>query len=100
MQEQIIIERLDSIEKLLSQQNILQKEVLNFNEACLYLTLSPSHLYKLTSAKHIPHFCPNQKKLYFNRTELNAWLQRNRQLTSQEVEEQASEYLIGNRKRK
>ncbi|WP_332912625.1 helix-turn-helix domain-containing protein [Algoriphagus boritolerans] len=39
-----------------------KKTVLNFNEACKYLDVSPSHLYKLTSTKHIPHFCPQGKK--------------------------------------
>ena len=43
-----IIERLESIEKLLIEQQTLQKQVLNFNETCKYLELSQSHLYKLT----------------------------------------------------
>ena len=46
--------RFDSLEKLIKEQAIQQKEVLNFNEACQYLELSQSHLYKLTSAGNIP----------------------------------------------
>jgi excisionase family DNA binding protein len=89
-----ILERLDKIERLIVSQNIVQKDVLNFNEACSYLELSQSHLYKLTSTRQIPHFCPQGKKLYFNRHELDGWLQRNRQSTSEEIEKQATNYII------
>ncbi len=89
-----ILERLDKIERLIQSQNLVQKDVLNFNEACAYLELSQSHLYKLTSTRQIPHFCPQGKKLYFNRHELDAWLQRNRQTTTEEIEKQAANYII------
>lgn len=89
-----IIEKLDNIERMLTEQNILQKEVLNFNEACQYLGLSQSHLYKLTSSKSIPHFCPQGKRLYFKRLELDEWLLRNRTSTTDEIQQQAADYLI------
>lgn len=89
-----ILLRLEKIERLLTSQKMLQKEVLNFNEAAEYLELSLSHLYRLTSTKQIPHFCPQGKKLYFNRQELDAWLQRNRQTTTEEIEKMATDYII------
>lgn len=91
-----ILLRLEKIERLLTSQTMLQKEVLNFNEAAEYLELSLSHLYRLTSTKQIPHFCPQGKKLYFNRQELDAWLQRNRQTTTEEIEKMATDYIIKN----
>lgn len=94
----IIIQKLDSIERKLSEQNILQKEILSFSEACQYLEVSQSHLYKLTSGKQIPHFCPQGKKLYFKRSELDQWLQRNRQSTADEIEQKASDYVARNRR--
>ena len=81
-----VIKRLDKIAALLECQNLAQKALFNFNETCQYLDVSESHLYKLTSARQIPHFCPQGKKLYFKREELNEWLQRNRQLTNAQVE--------------
>lgn len=89
----LILEKLNQLEQKLQEQNILQKPVLNFNEACSYLEVSPSHLYKLTSSRQIPHFCPQGKKLYFNRVEMDAWLQRNRQSTHQELEDKATDFL-------
>ena len=73
-----IIEKLNSIEKLIVEQQTMQKQVLNFNETCKYLELSQSHLYKLTSTGAIPHYKPNGKKIYFNRPELDQWLLRNK----------------------
>jgi len=78
---------------------LLKKEVLNFNEAAKYLDISNSHLYKLTSQKKIPHFCPQGKKLYFNRVEIDEWLQQNRQSSSDEIEQAAADYLIKNKRR-
>jgi excisionase family DNA binding protein len=73
-----IYERLTKIEELLKIQTILKKEVLDMNETANYLKISKSHLYKLTSKKQIPHSCPNGKRIYFNREELDKWLQRNK----------------------
>ncbi len=89
-----ILEKLTEIATKLDEQNLLKKAVLNFDEACKFLDVSPSHLYKFTSAKSIPHFCPQGKKLYFKRDELEAWLLRNRQSTADEVKEDPSDYLI------
>lgn len=89
-----INEQLNRIEKLLMEQQTLQKKVLNFNETCTYLELSQSHLYKLTSTGSIPHYKPNGKKIYFHREELDHWLLRNRSDSQDELEQQAADYLI------
>ena len=47
MSEELIYQKLDNIEKLLVEQSLLKKEVLNFNETAIYLEVSHSHLYKL-----------------------------------------------------
>lgn len=97
--DNLILDKLTEIANKLDEQNLLQKTVLNFNEACKYLDVSPSHLYKLTSTKQIPHFCPQGKKLYFKREELDNWLQRNRQSATEEIEQAASNVLRDNRKK-
>lgn len=92
----LILDKLTEIANKLDEQNILQKTVLNLNEASKYLNISESHLYKLTSTRQIPHFCPQGKKLYFRREELDEWLQRNRQSSSDEIEQRAVDYIIRN----
>ena len=91
--EILILEKLTEIAIKLDEQNLLKKTVINFNDACKHLDVSPSHLYKLTSSRQIPHFCPQGKKLYFKREELDAWLQRNRQSTNAEIAEQVDNDL-------
>lgn len=98
--DNLILDKLNEIANKLDEQNLLQKTVLNFNEACKYLNVSSSHLYKLTSTKHIPHYCPQGKKLYFKREELDSWLQRNRQLSADEIDQLATDYVIRNKRSK
>ncbi|MBK8624792.1 MAG: helix-turn-helix domain-containing protein [Saprospiraceae bacterium] len=98
-QDNLILDKLTEIANKLDEQNILQKTVLNLSEAAKYLDISESHLYKLTSTRQIPHFCPQGKKLYFRREELDQWLQRNRQSSSDEIDREATNYLIKNKRR-
>jgi excisionase family DNA binding protein len=101
MTENDLIERLTRIESCISELK-LQKEVLNLDEACEYMRLSASHIYKLTSKGQIPHYCPNGKRLYFKRSELDTWLLRNpkRDFSKDEIERAAADYMIHNPKRK
>ena len=99
MEVKVILEKLAQLEGKIEEQNLLQKEVLTFNDVCKYLDISSSHLYKLTSQKQIPHFCPQGKKLYFNRTEIDQWLMRNRQETTEDIETAAANYLIKNKRK-
>ena len=68
---------------------IAQKEVLSASEAATYMNVSLSHLYKLTAERKVPHFKPMGKMVYFNRPELEKWLQTNRVATDCELEAQA-----------
>jgi excisionase family DNA binding protein len=93
MESELIIAKLNSLYDLILEQNILQKEVLNFKETALYLDLSESYLYSLTSKKRIPHFCPGGKKLAFKRSDLDAWLTQNRIGTAEDEQQQLQRYL-------
>lgn len=88
-----IVKRLETIERLILSQNLVHKSVLSFAEACLYLELSESHLYKLTSASAIIHYKPNGKKIYFKREELDEWLLRNRSTSPDELAANANQFL-------
>ena len=72
----------------------LNKEIFNFNDACEFLDYSKSYLYKLTYSRQIEHYKPNGKKLYFKRTDLEAWLLRNRIKTASEIEQEAINYTL------
>lgn len=71
-----------------------QKEVLTSDEAARYLGISKSYLYKLTMRQRVPHYKPMGKMCYFNRLELEKWLQSNRVATGDEISQQAQKYCI------
>ena len=54
------------------------KTVFTVAEACEYMGITESHLYKLTSAGKIPHYKPTGKLMYFDRSELDDWLLQNK----------------------
>lgn len=68
------------------------KTVLNIDEAALFTGLSVGHIYRLTSGKKIPHF-KKQRKLYFKKAELEAWMLDNKILTDDEIKSKASTYV-------
>ena len=67
-----------------------QKEVLTSDEAARYLGVSKSCLYKWTMSRQIPHYkSPTGKMCFFNRKEIEAWMQSQRVATDDELEQQA-----------
>ena len=68
------------------------KEVLTSDEAAKYMGISKSYLYKLTMLRKIPHFKPMGKMCYFNRVELENWLQNNRIVTDEAITSEALSY--------
>lgn len=73
-------------------ETLATKNVLTFNEACLFSGLSKSHMYRLTSTRQVPHFKPFGKMVYFERAELEKWLLQNRVVTVSESETTAVNY--------
>ena len=81
-----LIKELRQVKQQIALQSILQKEILDLNEASIYLNLSDSTIYKLTSRNELIHFKPNGKKIYFRRADLDSWvLSKSKQLDGEEV---------------
>ncbi len=70
------------------------KEVLTSEETARYMGISKSYLYKLTMRGEIPHYKPMGKMCYFNRAELEEWLQRNRCATNTEISDRANRLIM------
>lgn len=105
---EIIIQRLDAIERLLieiktgsSIENTPTwngNELMNVQQVAEYLTLSVQTIYGLVHKMEIPNF-KRGKRLYFKRTEIDDWIGQSRRKTRVEIEQEASNYLLKNRKR-
>lgn len=81
--------QLDRIEQYAG---IASKEVLDLDEAITYTGCARSTLYRLTSAKEIPHYKLGQA-LRFKKSELDEWLTRTRVATAKEIESKAVTYM-------
>jgi excisionase family DNA binding protein len=73
------------------------KTVLSSDEAAAFLNLELAYLYKLTSAGIIPFSKPNGKKIYFSRTDLEAWALSNRSSSQQEKATLAATHIATKR---
>lgn len=88
-------EELQKVADLVTAKTIFcTKEVLTSDEAAKYMGVSKSYLYKLTMRQQIPHFKPMGKMCYFNRMELEQWLQSNRVATTTEIERKAQAFCM------
>ncbi len=89
--------------KILSEKTyheIKDKEILSTPEAAIFLNLSEEYLRKLTSRRMIPHSKPGGKNIYFNKLELEEWIANGKVPTQEEIDTDASTYLVTGGKKK
>lgn len=91
------LEKLNQIERysLLAAKNVLCLE-----DVAMLTGLSKSWLYKATCNHLIPFYKPNGKQIYFDRTEIENWINKNRIATAQEIDQQATSYVVTGRMQK
>jgi len=80
-----LLERLREIEEKL----YLCRDMLTVDEAALYLGVSKSQIYNMTSNREITHYKPKGKIIYFDRKDLDEVLRRNPILSRNMVEQSA-----------
>lgn len=90
-----IKEQLDRIESSL----LSQKRVLTIDEVSKFTGLSKSFLYKLSALKILPHYKPNGKVIFIDRTELESFLLQNPIKTSTEIDQESTSYVTLNNKK-
>jgi excisionase family DNA binding protein len=72
---------------------LLHKEVFSLQEACIYLCISQSYMYKLTSTRKIPHYSPLGKLIYFKKAELDEWIFASKRGTRANLNETAASFV-------
>lgn len=90
-----IVSLLKGIKVHLEEQEILRKEILDFNEACRYLNVSDSFLYKKTSVGEIPFSKPTGGKLYFERKKLDEYMLSGEVKSDKEMKHQVQSIIDG-----
>ena len=67
---------------------------LTFEQARQLLQVSKSTLYKLTFRRAIPFTKPGGGKLYFKRSDLIAWMNKNPVRTTEQIDEIATNHIM------
>lgn|SRR5574344_411803 len=66
------------------------KEILTLEEAAIFLGISKSCLYKMTHNQVVPFYKPNNKLVYFERSELTKWIRSCRVASTEQIESEAA----------
>ena len=90
-------QRLSQLEAAILTANVSAKEILTFDEACIYMGVSRSFMYKCTSTNRIPHYKPSGRIIYFKKEELSEWMLQNRVSTSEEIAMKATAYTMSHK---
>ena len=91
MDLQEIKSQLDRIERLSA---LAAKNVLNIDDVAILTGMSKGYIYQLTHKRIIPFYKPTGKQMYFDRSEIEAWMKRNRVMTDQEAMSIAASYTL------
>lgn len=70
------------------------KQVLTADDVVLLTGLKKSYLYKLTAMRQIPHYKPNGKCIFFDRSEIEQWQKQHRIATELECEQGAIKHAL------
>lgn len=102
----IFLKRFGTLAELTSHLSFIErniymvKEYLTIQEAADFLHLSKSMIYKLTRERQLPIYKPNGKNVFIHRDSLNKWIQQNRVLSQEELDDMAEFRLAALRKEK
>ena len=92
----LILEKLDYLEQLIQNTN---KEILSVEELKKYTGFKKSYIYHLVHQNKIPYSKPNGKYLFFERSEIDQWLLKNKSISQDQIQENARKYALKNRNR-
>lgn len=90
----LILEKLDYLEQLIISNN---KEILSVEELEKYTGFKKSYIYHLVHFNKIPYSKPNGKYLFFEKSEIDQWLLKNKSLSDDQIQEKAREYVLKKR---
>lgn len=70
----ILEQQIAEIKAFIITQSLREKEIMILREAAAYMGVSKSYLYKLTCSRTIPFYRPGAKIIFFQRSDLDAWM--------------------------
>ncbi len=90
---ELILKEITELKNLLQLNQLHNKEFFSVEDTALYLNVSKSYLYKLTSRKEIPFYSPGGKKIYFKKIEIDEWITKSKVESIQDTQTEVELYL-------
>lgn len=95
MESNAIIEKLTNLEKLIIGSN---KQIFTVDDVVNYTGFSKSYVYKLVHNNILPYSKPNNRTLFFTKSEIDEWLLQNKSKSISQLEKEALSYTNSNKK--
>lgn len=74
------------------------KEYLTVDEAAAYVGAKRSYIYRLTHEKRVSFTKPGGNRVLIKRSDLQAWLEKNRVKSQDELHQDVANYIAGSRR--
>lgn len=95
METNLILERLERIEAILSK---TAKTIFTVDDLIDYTGFKRSYIYKLVHLNEIPYSKPQGKILFFDRAEIDEWLRQNKSKSKSQISNNAIDYFFKSKK--
>lgn len=90
---QVISHQISELKEKIATQAIYTKEFLNAKEAAVFLGISIHQLYKYSSQHILPCYKPQNKLLYFKRSELIDFISAARIKSQEEIDNKSNKFF-------
>lgn len=95
MESNAIIQKLNRLETLIIGTS---KQIFTVDDVVNYTGFSKSYVYKLVHNNILPYSKPNNRTLFFTKTEIDEWLMKNKSKSISQIEQEAVSYSNSTKK--
>jgi prophage regulatory protein len=95
MESNSILQKLNRLETLIIGTS---KQIFTVEDVVNYTGFSKSYVYKLVHNNILPYSKPNNRTLFFTKTEIDEWLMKNKSKSISQIEQEAVSYTNSRKK--
>lgn len=95
MESNAIFQKLAQLEKLIIGTT---KQIFTVEDVVNYTGFSKSYVYKLVHMNILPYSKPNNRTLFFTKSEIDEWLLQNKSKSISQIQKEAISYTNSNKK--
>lgn len=95
MESNSILQKLNRLETLIIGTS---KQIFTVDDVVNYTGFSKSYVYKLVHNNILPYSKPNNRTLFFTKSEIDEWLMKNKSKSISQIEQEAVSYTNSTKK--